>query len=218
MGRAKLPRKSTSVDMTAMCDVAFLLLSFFILATKPKPPEVIKVSTPSSVSTATLLREGKVIVTIGKDGKVFLTFDDQDKKEQVLKTMNTQYNLQITDADVAKSKSVEAFGTPMAQLHSFLNQPASAQKPELLAGIPTLDSTNNQLNQWFAVIHSVYQRDDMMVVKGDGMAKYPVFKSVIDAFKKNDLMKFNVITNQEGVEAGTALYKENESKKAQTAK
>ncbi|MFZ4769674.1 MAG: biopolymer transporter ExbD, partial [Ferruginibacter sp.] len=29
--------------MTAMCDVAFLLLSFFILATKQKPQEVLSV-------------------------------------------------------------------------------------------------------------------------------------------------------------------------------
>ena len=47
MGRAKLPRKSTNIDMTAMCDVAFLLLSFFILTTKFKPAEAIAVETPS---------------------------------------------------------------------------------------------------------------------------------------------------------------------------
>ena len=29
MPKVKIPRKSTAVDMTAMCDVAFLLLSFF---------------------------------------------------------------------------------------------------------------------------------------------------------------------------------------------
>ena len=50
MGRAKLPRKSTSIDMTAMCDVAFLLLSFFILTTKFKPAEAIAVTTPNSVA------------------------------------------------------------------------------------------------------------------------------------------------------------------------
>ncbi len=36
MARPKIARKSTAVDMTAMCDVAFLLLSFFILTTKSK--------------------------------------------------------------------------------------------------------------------------------------------------------------------------------------
>ncbi|NNU63679.1 biopolymer transporter ExbD, partial [Ochrobactrum soli] len=50
MARPKIPRKSTNIDMTAMCDVAFLLLSFFILTTKFKPAEAIAVVTPSSVA------------------------------------------------------------------------------------------------------------------------------------------------------------------------
>ena len=72
MGRAKLPRKSTNIDMTAMCDVAFLLLSFFILATKFKPPEALSVVTPSSVSTKVAPEKDVVQFIIDKDGKVYL--------------------------------------------------------------------------------------------------------------------------------------------------
>ena len=50
MARPKIARKSTNVDMTAMCDVAFLLLSFFILTTKPKPSEAVPIQTPKSVA------------------------------------------------------------------------------------------------------------------------------------------------------------------------
>ena len=50
MPKVKLPRKSTNIDMTAMCDVAFLLLTFFMLATKFKPDEPVVVKTPSSIS------------------------------------------------------------------------------------------------------------------------------------------------------------------------
>jgi biopolymer transport protein ExbD len=39
MPRVKVARKSTATDMTAMCDVAFLLLTFFILTAKPKTPD-----------------------------------------------------------------------------------------------------------------------------------------------------------------------------------
>ena len=60
--------------MTAMCDVAFLLLSFFILATKFKPPEALSVVTPSSVSTKIAPEKDVVMVTIDKDGKVYFLF------------------------------------------------------------------------------------------------------------------------------------------------
>ncbi len=46
MPKVKMPRKSTLIDMTAMCDVAFLLLTFFMLATKFKPDEPVAVVTP----------------------------------------------------------------------------------------------------------------------------------------------------------------------------
>jgi biopolymer transport protein ExbD len=81
MGRAKLPRKSTSIDMTAMCDVAFLLLSFFILTTKFKPAEAIAVTIPKSVAAKVAPTKDIVEIIIDKDGKVFLSMDDESIKE-----------------------------------------------------------------------------------------------------------------------------------------
>ena len=50
MPSVKIPKKSTNVDMTPFVDVAFLILTFFIMATKFKPPSPVEVTTPSSVS------------------------------------------------------------------------------------------------------------------------------------------------------------------------
>ncbi|MGI8636708.1 MAG: ExbD/TolR family protein, partial [Segetibacter sp.] len=69
MSRPKIARKSTSVDMTAMCDVAFLLLAFFILTTKFKATENIKVETPSSVSSKVAPEKDVTLVSVTKDGK-----------------------------------------------------------------------------------------------------------------------------------------------------
>jgi biopolymer transport protein ExbD len=216
MGRAKLPRKSTNVDMTAMCDVAFLLLSFFILATKTKPPETVKVMIPSSVSTTKVDGEGKVTVTIGKDGKVFLAVDDKEKRKQIVQDLNTRFSLQLSAADIAMVDKAEIFGTPLLAMKSFLNSGKENQIGEKLPGIPASDSSNNQLKDWMASAASVFQGSKMnLLLKGDGLAKYTVFKNVIDAFKKNDLMKFNIITNQESLEPSSALYKD---KKANPAK
>ncbi len=87
MARPKIARKSTSVDMTAMCDVAFLLLSFFILTAKPKPSSAVTVETPSSVSSKKAPETDVIMVTITKDGKVFLNSgdnaDDKAKMESI---------------------------------------------------------------------------------------------------------------------------------------
>ena len=71
MPKVKVPRKSTSVDMTAMCDVAFLLLSFFILTTKVKAPAALAVTTPKSVSTNAGDQKQVVLITMDTEGMVY---------------------------------------------------------------------------------------------------------------------------------------------------
>src|SRR5450631_2289359 len=120
MGRAKLPRKSTSIDMTAMCDVAFLLLSFFILATKQKPPEAVTVSAPSSVSTVAA-PEKSILITLTKEGKVFLMIGDDTKKVEIIKNVNTSRSLGLTDGEVMKLAKMPFIGMPLNKLKPMLN-------------------------------------------------------------------------------------------------
>lgn len=211
MSRPKLPRKSTSVDMTAMCDVAFLLLSFFILTTKFKPSEAIVVTTPSSVASKVAPDKDFVMVTIDKDGKVFLSIDDENKKEAIASALNSSRNLGI---DVNAFKKAEFFGTSFSQLPQFLALPKDKQKGELLPGIPCKDSTNNEMIEWMRLIFNAYQGSQMkaLLLKGDNDSKYPAFKNVIDAFKKNDFLKFQMVTNPENVPEGTDLWIKSQNK------
>ncbi|NCI51662.1 biopolymer transporter ExbD [Sediminibacterium roseum] len=206
MGRAKLPRKSTSIDMTAMCDVAFLLLSFFILTTKFKPSEAIAVTIPKSVAAKVAPQKDFVEIIFDKDGKVFLTMDDEQKKESIANALNSTRNLGI---DVQKFKTALFIGAPFEQLKSYLETPEDQRKGNLLPGIPVKDSSNNQLITWMTLVRDAYQggKAPNILVKGDNAAKFPAFKSVITAFKKNDFMKFQMITNPEGVPVGTDLWK-----------
>ena len=205
MGRAKLPRKSTSIDMTAMCDVAFLLLSFFILTTKFKPSEAIAVTTPSSVSSKVAPNKDFVLVTIDKDGKVFLTIDDKQKREQVANSMNTTKSLGI---DVAKFKAAGFIGTSFSGLNSFLSISEENRKGDLLPGIPCKDTANNELTVWMQAVNEAYAGMKMdLLLKGDNLSKYPSFKGVLTAFKKNNIQKFQMVTNPENAPAGSELYK-----------
>jgi biopolymer transport protein ExbD len=209
MPKLKIPRKSTTIDMTAMCDVAFLLLSFFILATKQKPPEVLTVSPPSSIS-AKAAPDKSILITLTKDGRVFLMLGDETEKADILSNINTLKGLNLTAAELKKWEKSAFIGMPFGQIKSSLNM-ATEIPPNKLPGIP-LDSTNNELIDWMKSITNVYAGTDqrrlqeMLLVKGDNDAFYPKFKSIKTAFKKNEIYKFRIVTNGESVPVGSELY------------
>lgn len=211
MPRVKMPRKSTNIDMTAMCDVAFLLLSFFILATKFKPPEALTVATPNSVSSKTAPEKDVVLVTIDRDGKVYFSMSDREKKLAALEIIEKSKNIQLSDAEKNQFAKESSFvGVPFGSLKSYFSKSDEELKTLQVPGIPVLDTLDNQLSDWLNAALVAYSGDRMnLLVKGDNASKFPSFKAVIAAFKKNDQMKFSMITNPEGVPEGSELYKRN---------
>jgi biopolymer transport protein ExbD len=213
MPRAKVPRKSTNIDMTAMCDVAFLLLSFFILTTKFKPSEALAVVTPKSVSSKAAPQKDVALITIDKDGKVYFSVSDEnlEEKKTIIDEINTRRNLGLSDAEKKNWLKGSSFvGVPFSQLKSYLSMDAEQVKKLTQPGIPVKDSANNELVEWIGAAVMAFQGSKMdFMVKGDNASKYPSFQGVINAMKKNDQMKFQVLTDPEGVPAGTELYRKN---------
>jgi biopolymer transport protein ExbD len=75
MPKIKKARISVKIDMTPMVDVAFLLLTFFMLTTQFRPPEEVQITLPSSHSAFKLPESNVMLITISKDGRIFLGFD-----------------------------------------------------------------------------------------------------------------------------------------------
>lgn len=210
MGRAKIKRGSTNIDMTAMCDVAFLLLSFFILTTKFKPAEAVDVSPPSSVASKAAPQSDAFTVSIDKQGRVFLDMSE-DMKEDVIDEINTARNLNLSAEDKKLFTRATFVGVPLAQLNQFIRLTPEQLKTTTLTGIP-VDSANNELQAWInAAINAKKGGKINLLIKGDNDSKYPAFKGVIEAFKKNEQFKYQLVTNPEEVPAGSELYKRNMS-------
>ena len=210
MSRPKIARKSTSVDMTAMCDVAFLLLSFFILTAKPKSSENIEVVTPSSVSSKVAPEKDVTLISITKDGKVYISMDNRDVKGEVANQLNANNGANLSPADIVAFKKAEFFGTSISQLKSFLQIPSDKLKANTLTGIPVQDSLHNELIPWMRAIVAASASSGTklnILLKGDNDSKYPAFRGVKAALLKNDQPKFQLITNAEGVPTGSDLYK-----------
>lgn len=210
MARPKIKRGSTFVDMTAMCDVAFLLLTFFILVGKFKPSEAIAVAPPSSVSNKVAPESDFFMVTIDKDNKVFITMDEKMKGD-VLEEVGKLSNIKFSPEDIQAFVKADFVGVPLSQLNQYDHLSADDRTKVALPGVP-YDSTNNELQTWItAAVRIGSDKKINFLIKADGDAKYPTFKQAITGFKKNQIFKYNLITNAADVPKGSELWKKNVS-------
>lgn len=88
MAKIKKGRVGIKMDMTPMVDVAFLLLTFFMLTTQFKPTEDVQIDLPTSHSAIKLPESDVMILTIGKDGRIFLGVDSQTLKARLFGEQN----------------------------------------------------------------------------------------------------------------------------------
>jgi biopolymer transport protein ExbD len=218
MPSVKIPRKSTWTDMTPFVDVAFLILSFFIMATKFKPPQPVEITTPKSVSSDKLKEQDAVLIELDKTGKVFFTVTTQKQDEEtngikktVIQNVNTARNLGLTDTEINAFVRNTTIGVPFAKLKGYLPI-AESERIKQFEGIPVTDSANNELATWVAAAANAFSgRKLNIMIKGDNDAKFPAFKGVIEAFRRNEIFKYQLVTDPEGVPVGTDLYKTQET-------
>ncbi|HEV8270139.1 MAG TPA: biopolymer transporter ExbD [Chitinophagaceae bacterium] len=208
MPSVKIPRKSTFVDMTPFVDVAFLILTFFIMATKFKPEEPVEIKTPNSVSTRDLPEDDAIQVTFDSTGRVFfsvLSEKDPKIKYDVIKHVNDTRSLGLTDAEMKNFVRTPSVGVPFSGLKQLLAIPQEDQKNFKQPGIP-LDTLGGELYYWIRDAVGTFSGKKLLfLIKGDNSAKYPAFKQVLNAFKKNEIFKFQMITMLEDAPAGSEL-------------
>ncbi|RYZ00581.1 MAG: biopolymer transporter ExbD [Chitinophagaceae bacterium] len=219
MPSVKIPRKSTDTDMTPFVDVAFLILSFFMLATKFKPPEPVEIVTPNSVSSDKIQQNDALLVTMDKSGRVFFSMmaeaNGGQAKYDFIQNLNKTRNLGLTEAEMKSfQRNLSPIGVPFSQLKSYLSTPAEQQGKINQPGIPVKDSASNELYYWVRdAVTLMAGRQVKYFIKGDNNAKYPDFKNVVSAFKRNDIYKFSLITNPEDAPIGSPMWKNQQEQK-----
>lgn len=220
MPKIKLPRKSTHIDMTAMCDVAFLLLTFFMLATKFKPDEPVVVVTPASTSTKQI-NEGFLQITLDAKGRVFFTVDNLIAKRDIIDQINDEKNLGLNAAEKQAFITGSSVGVPFSQLKGYLAMSPDKRNEfdRQAPGIPT-DTTasfeSNELAYWVQKArYNVDGGKGRIVIKADGKAAYPEIAKVISTLGKQKVFRFSFLTDMKAVPPGTALAAERASGKSE---
>jgi biopolymer transport protein ExbD len=198
----KMKKKSTSTDMTAMCDVAFLLLTFFILTATAKVPEVLPVDTPASTVQTKLPEKNLATLTVG-NGKVFFDVKGKNVRKRTLELMSDHYGLKFSDEDQNKFAVMESFGVPIQSLKQILDMKPSERGKAQQPGIPK-DSLNNQLADWIQNARlaniELQEKELEIAIKGDAKEEYPIIRRVMDILQDQKINNFSLVTGLRGKE------------------
>jgi biopolymer transport protein ExbD len=206
MGKIKIKRKSTTLDMTAMCDVAFLLLTFFMLTTKFRPPEPLQVDIPSSIVSQAVPSKDLAVIEIGNDNRIFLDIDQQAingeaVRPKALELMGEKYKVNFTNDEKAIFNGIGPFGSPMSNIKDLLSKPTE-ERDAYAAKLPGIvvdtsaDWARCELFDWIITLRRI-NPNLKVAIKGDVNAKYPIVKNVIDILQKQNVNQFSIVTNLE---------------------
>jgi len=194
MGRAKIKKKSTFIDMTAMSDVTVLLLTFFMLTSTFVKKEPVQVTTPASVSEIKIPESNILSILVDPDGKIFMSLDKQSDMREVLENMGKEYGVTFTPEQEQKFAISSTFGVPMKSMKTFLDLPADQQDAVLKnEGIPC-DSIDNQFKAWVRNARAV-NSDLRIAIKADQNTPYAVIKNVMNSLQDLRENRYNLITS-----------------------
>ena len=200
MANVKMSKKAASIDMTAMCDVAFLLLTFFILTATAKLPEPLPVDTPASTVQTKLPETDLATITIGK-GKVFYDLKGREVRKRALELMGQKYGVKFSPEEMEKFAIMEGIGVPIESLSSIIAMKASDRSKADQPGVPK-DSLNNQLKDWIYNSRianiEIDQKELQFAIKGDAKEEYPAIKKVMDILQDQKINSFSLVTGLRG--------------------
>jgi len=170
MSRIKRKRVGFRIDMTPMVDVAFLLLTFFMLTTKFRPPEVVQVDLPSSHSNMKLPESEVMTVTVAGDNTFYMGVSSQPTRERLFDSVIRQKLLNGGMSQAAVADSLASFR---------LAESFKIEKEELARYIMMSRFADQRMRP---------------VIKADNDADYESVNYVIKVFKKMKLLNFNLVT------------------------
>ena len=205
MAKVKIGKKNTRVDMTAMCDMAFLLLSFFIMTATAKLPEPFPVDTPRSTVQAKLPDSNLATITVGED-KVFFGVAGKEVRKIMLAKMAEKYELTFDEEQKERFSLIDFFGVDIKVLDQLIAMSGTDRNVKgVQQGIP-FDSLNNQLRDWIYnarlaqneyVVNSDLPRemgDLHIAIKGDRDTDFPIIKKVMDILQEQGKNNFFLVT------------------------
>ena len=218
MPKIKIPKGTPSIDMTPMVDLAFLLVTFFMLTASFRNAEPVTVETPSSISDK-IIPENILMVTLDKDGRVFFNLSDPEARKEMLNNMLQKYKVGLSPEKIEEFSFMSTFGCTMQELPAYMNTEAAKRASFPTQGIPS-DSTKNELLDWLSFAATAAgntgrtafeeaklkggepKMEDFkpkFILRVDSKTLYKDAAIVIDVFRELNLNNLNFVTSAEAI-------------------
>ncbi len=202
MGKVKIKKKSTWIDMTPMSDVMVLLLTFFMLTSTFVKNEPVKVVSPGSVSEVKVPEKNVLNILVDNTGKIFMSMDNQHDLITVLQGMTGQFGISLNGEQEKKFLKDPMWGVPMDKLSTYLSLDEKVMAQELPSqGIPTdsIDDGKSEFQLWVEQARNA-NSDIKIAIKADEKTPYSIIKRVMESLQSMNENRYYLITSYKKVE------------------
>ncbi len=221
MPKIKMPRSTPALDMTPMVDLAFLLVTFFMLTSSFRAPEPVILDPPSSTTELQIPKQ-VFLIMIDEEGRTFVDITNNAVKAKVVKQMLNQFKAPaMSEEDMKKFAGVGPVGLSVREFQGFVDMEAGERNGYAQKGVPYDTAASklksSELYYWayFTKIeaHNDYKEREeeaklrnmefdksnyiQVAVKAASNAKYKTVQHVIQVLREARIKEFQMITGLE---------------------
>lgn len=199
MGKLKVKKHDVWIDMTPMSDVMVLLLTFFMLTSTFVKNEPVKVNQPSSVSEIKVPENDVLNIVVDKNGKVFMSMDNQNDLLSLIQGMNETNSIGLTNQEMMKFQADPMWGVPLNSLKGYLGLP-NEKKTQVItsaeAGVPldSIDGGKSEFQLWVTEALNVNE-DIKIAIKADADTPYANIKKLMSELQDMNQNRYYLITS-----------------------
>ncbi len=194
-------RKKPVLDMNPMVDMAFLLVSFFMMTTTFKADLPEEIAIPFSSSEIKLPETSMCTITVGESGQMYFSVDNKNNRIKLLERMGIQYNISFTEQQLKTFSLLDVFGVPIAELPNFLDAKHN-NLDYAQTGIPS-SPERNELRNWLLTARMV-NPGLRFAVHADKDCRYPVIHLLFEILRDLNITRFNLVTDTKTTDATQA--------------
>jgi len=225
--KLSMPKGSPSIDMTPMVDLAFLLVTFFMLAAKTRSSEPVDVNYSTSISDEEVPTKTLVMMTIDSGGCVYLNpgpGGPEGIRKDLLMAIGNDYGIKFTADEIEEFEKITSFGCSVSELPKYLSLTDAERKSLQTKGVPsdTIVFKKNELKDWLYYSNKLLKpygekvfKEDLankkpdqpepkpedyrpkFVLRADGAAVYAHAKKVVETCRDLKINNLNFVTKLE---------------------